>query len=158
LTACLVVALAACGGGGGSTHHAPESLRLLMRKGDALPGGLVVNTVESARLADDGSVVVIASDAGTPAINGVYLRHPSGAFDLIFDQNSPLAQGLALTDIAQLLVAPTGEATFKEGGSHIDQETVFSYANGQLTRLASALPPALPTGFRKLGELISGHA
>jgi hypothetical protein len=156
LTACLVVALAACGGGGSSSPKAPETMQLLMRKGDTLPGGLVVNTVESARLTNDGTAFVIASDAGTPAINGVYLRRPSGEFDLVLDQSSPLAQGLAMTDIAQLLVSPTGEATFKEGGNHIDQETIFSYAGGQLSRLASALPPSLPSGFRKLGDIRLG--
>lgn len=153
LTAVLVTTLAACGGGGSSSPKAPDALQILMSKGDTMPGGLVVNNVESARLANDGTVVAINSDAGTPAINGVYLRHPDGNLDRILDRNTPLAQGLALTDVGQLLVTPTGEVTFKEGGNNIDRETVFSYANGQLSRLASALDPVVPPGFRKLGEM-----
>jgi hypothetical protein len=124
-----------------------------MRKGDTMPGGLVVNNVESARLANDGTIAVIASQASTPVVNGVYLRHPGGNLDRILDENTPLAQGLTLTEVGQLLVTPTGEVTFKEGGNNIDRETVFSYADGQLTRLASALDPVLPAGFRKLGEM-----
>lgn len=156
LVAGLMVTLAACGGGGSDSPKAPETLQLIMRRGDTMPGGLVVNSVESARMANDRSVVAIASQAGTPAINGVYLRKPSGEFDLLLDDNSPLASGLAMTDVAQLLVSPTGEATFKEGGNRLDRETVFSFANGVVSRLAGALPPQQPNGFRKLGEMRLG--
>lgn len=152
----LALSVAACGGGGSDAPRAPESLQLLMRRGDTMPGGLVVNSVESARMAADRSVVVIASQAGTPTLNGVYRRDPSGNFELLLDPGSPLAQGLAMTDVAQLLMSPTGEASFKEGGNRIDHETVFSYANGQVSRLASALDPVLPPGFRKLGEMRLG--
>jgi len=157
LAAVLVLGFAACGGGGGDDPpKAPETLQLIMRRGDTMPGGLVVNSVESARMANDRSVVAIASQSGTPAINGVYLRKPSGEFDRVMDQSSSLAAGLAMTDVAQLLVSPTGETTFKEGGNRIDRETVFSYVNGQLTRLAGGVAPQLPTGFRKLGEMRVG--
>lgn len=156
LAATLVVALAACGGGGDDPPKAPESLQLIMRRGDTMPGGLVVNAVESARMANDRSVIAIASQAGTPAVNGVYLRKPSGEFDLVMDQSSPLAQGLTMTDVAQLLMSPSGEATFKEGGNRLDRETVFSWANGQTSRLAGASAPAQPAGFRKLGEMRVG--
>lgn len=155
--ACLIVAsLAACGGGGDDPPKAPESLQLLMRRGDTMPGGLVVNSVESARIANDRSVVVIASQSGTPATNGVYLRKPDGEYDLILDQRSPLAAGLSMTSVAQLLLSATGEATFKEGGNRLDRETVFSWVNGNLSRLASGLEPKAPFGFRKLGELRLG--
>ncbi|MEW6272434.1 MAG: hypothetical protein AB1689_24390 [Thermodesulfobacteriota bacterium] len=144
--------LAACGGGGDDAPNAPETLQLLMRRGDTMPGGLVVNQVESARMGADGSVIVIASRAGTPVVNGVYRRRPNGEYDLLLDENSPLAQGLTLTDVAQLLMAPTGEATFKEGGNRLDREHVFYFDGGQTTRLAGA-NPAAPPGFRKLGEM-----
>jgi len=158
LAACLVVAsFAACGGGGGDDPpKAPESLQLLMRRGDNMPGGLTVNSVESARMANDRSIVAIASQSGTPVTNGVYLRRPNGDFDLILDGGSPLASGLTLTDVAGLLMSPTGEATFKEGGNRLDRETVFSFANGSLSRLASGLDPKVPSDFRKLGELRLG--
>jgi hypothetical protein len=159
LVACAVLSLAACGGGGGSgtdTPKTPEGIQLLMRRGDEMPGGLVVNSVESARMANDGTVVAIASQAGTPAINGVYRRRPSGQFDLVLDQGSPLAAGLAMTDVAQLLVSTTGEAVFKEGGNRIKAETVFYYDGGQTLRLAGAAAPTTPTGFEKLGELRLG--
>jgi hypothetical protein len=156
LAAFVLASLAACGGGGDDPPKAPESLQLLMRRGDTMPGGLVINTVESARLAADQSVIAIASRTGTPSRNGVYLRRPGGGFELILDENSTMAQGLAMTEVGQLLMAPTGEATFKEGGNRLDRETVFSWANGQLTRLAGALEPRLPPDFRKLGELRNG--
>ena len=160
LVACAVLTLAACGGGGGgndtSTPKPPEGIQLLMKRGDEMPGGLVVNSVESARMSNDRTVVAIASQAGTPAINGVYLRKTSGEFDLILDQNSNLAQGLAMTDLAQLLVSSTGDAVFKEGGNRLDRETVFSYANGRTSRLAGASAPQTPQGFRKLGEIRLG--
>ena len=159
LSAVLALSLAACGGGGGNGDDppkTPETLQLLMKRGDTMPGGLVVNSVESARMSNDRTVVAIASQSGTPAINGVYLRKPSGEFDLVLDQNSALASGLAMTDVAQLLVSPTGEAVFKEGGNRLDRETVFSFASGQTTRLAGALDPQQPSGFRKLGEIRLG--
>lgn len=161
LVACAVLSLAACGGGGGSGNNpdppkAPEGIQLLMKRGDEMPGGLVVNSVESARMSNDRSVVAIASQAGTPAVNGVYLRKPNGEFDLVLDQNSDLAQGLAMTSVSQLLVSPTGEAVFKEGGNFLDRETVFSWANGRTSRLAGAADPRTPQGFRKLGEIRLG--
>jgi hypothetical protein len=150
----LVLALAACGGGGGSsTPKAPDALQVVVNKGDTMPGGFVVNNVESARMANDGTVAVIVSDASTPAVNAVFLRHPDGSLERVLDQNTPLAQGLTLTQVGQLLITPTGEVTFKDGGNNIDHETVFSYANGHLTRLASALDPVTPPGFRKLGDM-----
>lgn len=156
LAAFLLASFAACGGGGDDPPKAPEALQLIMRRGDTMPGGLVVNSVESARMANDRSVVAIASQSGTPAVNGVYRRRPGGDYDLILDQNSPLAAGLAMTDVAGLLLSPTGEATFKEGGNRLDRETVFSWVNGGLSRLAGGLAPQLPAGFRKLGELRLG--
>ena len=161
LVACAVLSLAACGGGGGSGNDPdppkpPEGIQLLMKRGDEMPGGLVVNSVESARMSNDRTVVAIASQAGTPAINGVYLRKTNGEFDLILDQGSSLAQGLSMTSVSQLLVSPTGEAVFKEGGNFLDRETVFSWENGRTSRLAGALDPRTPQGFRKLGEIRLG--
>jgi len=154
--ACAVLSFSACGGGGDDAPKTPETLQLLLRRGDTMPGGLVVNSVESARMSNDRTVVVIASQSGTPAINGVYRRDPGGRFDLVLDESSALASGLAMTDVAQLLVSPTGEAVFKEGGNRIDRETVFSFANGRTTRLAGGPDPQQPAGFRKLGELRLG--
>ena len=74
LSAVLALSLAACGGGGGNGDDppkTPETLQLLMKRGDTMPGGLVVNSVESARMSNDRTVVAIASQSGTPAINGV---------------------------------------------------------------------------------------
>ena len=50
----------------------------------------------------------------------------------------------------------TGEAVFKEGGNRLDNETIFSWVEGRTTRLAGALAPRLPDGFRKLGEIRLG--
>src|SRR5690606_29118409 len=90
---------------------------------------------------------------GTPTVNGVYRRRPNGDYDLLLDENSPLAQGLTMTSVAQLLMAPTGEATFKEGGNRLDGETVFYFDGSRTFRLAGARNPQQPPGFRKLGEL-----
>lgn len=161
LVACTVLSLAACGGGGGGGNtpdppDAPDGIQLLMKRGDEMPGGFVVNSVESARMSNDGTVVAIASQGGTPAINGVFQRRTNGEFDRVLDQNSDLAAGLAMTDLAQLLVSTTGEAVFKEGGNRLKAETVFYYANGQTDRLAGAAAPTIPSGFEKLGELRLG--
>lgn len=156
IAAGLLLTAAACGGGGDDAPKAPDRMQLIVRRGDTMPGGLVVNSVESARLANDQSMAVIASRVGSPAVNGVYLRRPSGEFEKILDENSPEASGLPLTAVTQLLISSMGNVVFKEGDNRLDGETVFAYAGGQVLRFAGALDPQGPPGFRKLGEMRLG--
>lgn len=151
LVVLVAAGLAACGGGD-DAPKAPDSLQLLLKDGDTLPGGFLVNTVESAKMSLDRTVSVIASRAGTPVVNAVFLRHPNGNFELVLDENSPQAQGLSLTQVGQLLMSQTGEVTFKVG-NRLDQEAIFYYAGGQLSLLAGTQGGGTPEGFRKLGEL-----
>jgi hypothetical protein len=157
-TACFSVAAAAmvgCGGGGGDDNPpAPSSIQVLLRDGDTLPGGFEVNTIESASMAADRSVAVIASEPGTPALNGVFVRSPGGSVTTVMTPADP-PEGLPLTTVRNLDMASTGEVTF-EVGDQLDQDGVFFFQNGQLSTLVRTNPGATPPDFRLLGELALG--
>lgn len=144
------VLAASCGGGGDSNPPAPETLRVVMRDGDTLPGGFSVNTIESANMAADQTIAVIASEPGTPAQNGVFVVSPSGGVTTIMSPSSP-PEGLSLTTVRNLIMSPTGEVTF-EVGDQLDSDGVF-YWDGELKTLARTEPGTTPEGFRILGEI-----
>lgn len=144
-------AIAGCGGGGGDNPPAPSNIQVILRDGDTLPGGFSVNTIESANMASDRSVAVIASEPGTPALNGVFVISPDGNVSTVMTPASP-PEGLSLTTVRNLEMASTGEVTF-EVGDDFGADGVFFYRNGELTTLARTQPNETPAGFRILGEL-----
>ena len=145
---------AGCGGGGDDNPPAPSSIQVLLRDGDTLPGGFFVNNVESANMAADRSVAVIASESGTPALNGVFVISAGGDVTTLMTPDNP-PEGLALTTVRNLDMSSTGEVTF-EVGDQLDSDGVFLYSNGQLSTLARTNPGATPADFRILGELALG--
>ena len=58
-----------------------------MKRGDEMPGGLVVNSVESARMSNDRTVVAVdRRRPARPRSTACTLRKTNGQFDLILDQ------------------------------------------------------------------------
>lgn len=152
--AVLALLFASCGGKGGSNPPVPEKVRVLLRDGDTLPGGFFVNTIESAQMALDRSIAVIASEPGSPAQNGVFSISPDGTIRSILTPANP-PEGLTLTRVRNLVMARTGEFTF-EVGDQLDADGVFYVSNGQLQTVARTEPGATPPGFRILGEIRIG--
>jgi hypothetical protein len=142
-------AMASCGGGG--SNNAPSTTQVLLKDGDTLPGNFSVATVESANMSNDRTVAVIASNPGTPALNGVFLRSPNGAFQTVLSPDSTLPDGLSLTRVGKLTMSADGDFSFDLGGE-LDDEAVFLYSNGALSLAARTDPGSTPAGFRILGE------
>ncbi len=145
-----LLGVAACGGGGGRPP-APDALQVLLRDGDTLPGGFEIATIESANMAADRSVAVIASGPGVPAENGVFLLEPGGRVRTIMAPSTP-PEGLTLTTVRNMAMAQTGEVVF-EVGDELDFDGVFFYGGGELRTVARTEPGTTPPGFRILGEL-----
>ena len=144
-----VALLASCGGGG--NDNAPSTVQVLLKDGDTLPGNFTVATVESANMANDRTVAVIASQPGTPALNGVFLRSPDGGIQPILTPASTLPDGLTLTKVGKLAMSTDGDFSFDLGGQ-LDNEAVFLYSKGTLSIAARTDPGSTPPGFRVLGE------
>ncbi len=151
LLATFLALLASCGGGGSDAPKASWRLQTLLRDGDSLPGDFEIDTIESANLADEGTIALIASQPGTPKLNGVFLRAPGGEITPILTPGSAAAEGLSLTTVRNLQVSGTGEASFEVGGA-IDDDALLLYSGGRLTILARTEPGTTPEGFRLLGE------
>ena len=155
-----VVALAsltvfACGGGGDDPPPTPSALQILARDGDTFPGSFEVGTIESAKMSDDGSVAIIASERATPSLNGVFLRSPSGSLRSIIKPNSPLGEGLSFADIRSLSMSPRGEFAF-EVGNRLDDDGLFYWNGEELSVLARTAPGQSPNDFRVLGAMRVG--
>jgi hypothetical protein len=148
------VLAASCGGGGGENPPAPETLRVVLRDGDTLPGGFLISTIESANMSADQRIAVIASEPGSepgaPGQNGVFVISPSGDVTTVMSPASP-PEGLSLTTVRNLIMAPTGEVTF-EVGDQLDDDGVFYY-DGELKTVARTEPGTTPPGFKILGEI-----
>ena len=140
----------ACGGGG-DTPKAPSSVQVLLKDGDTLPGGFVVNTVESANMSNDRTVAVIASQPGTPTLNGVFVRDPGGGIEPILLPSDPLPDGISLTTVRNMVISGTNDVSF-EAGAELDNDSVFLYSNRRLSLIARTGPDSTPAGFRILGE------
>lgn len=146
----LLLALVGCGGGGGSNRPA-SPFEILLSDGDTLPGGFLVGTIESANMANDRSVAIIASQPGTPAINGVFLRRPTGAVTPILTADSELPEGLSLVTVRNLAMSGGGDVSF-ELGARLDDDALYLFSGGRLDLLARTAPGATPPGFQILGE------
>jgi len=146
----LGLVLAACGGGGGGgSNSAPSNVQVLLNDGDVLPGSFTIGTIEEANMADDRSVVLIASVPSLPANRGVFLRTPDGNVQPILTPATQIPAGVSLPTLHNPGMCPTGEFVFSGGGG-LDTDSVFLYANGQLSVLAAA--GQTPPGFRILGD------
>jgi hypothetical protein len=149
LSLLLGLTLAACGGGGGGSGSTPSNVQVLLNDGDVLPGNFTVGTIEEANMADDRSVVLIASVPSLPADRGVFLRTPDGNVQPVLTPATQIPAGVSLPTLHNPSMAPTGEFVFS-AGSGLDSDTLFLYANGQLDVLAAA--GQTPPGFRILGD------
>src|SRR5262245_6440526 len=116
----IAAAIAAGCGGGGGNPPAPSNIQVLLRDGDTLPGGFQVNTIESANMAADRSVALIASEPGSPALNGVFVISAGGNISTLMTPDNP-PDGLALTTVRNLDMSATGEVTF-EVGDQLDSD------------------------------------
>jgi hypothetical protein len=143
----LLLAAAACGGGGGGSSSG--ALQVLIRNGDVLPGNFTVGNIEEANIGDDHSVALIASSSGVNADRGIFLRVPGGDIQPVVSPATQVPQGVALSTLHNLVMAPTGEFIF-QAGSGLDSDSLFVFANGQVSTLAA--PGQTPAGFRILGD------
>lgn len=150
LVASAIFLVAACGGGGGGKASSP--FQVLLSDGDTLPGGFEVATIESANMADDRSVAFIASQPGTPSLNGVFLRRPTGAIDSILTPEDELPDGLSLVTARNLVMSGSGTVSF-ELGARLNDDAVFLYTDqGGLDLVARTAPGATPPDFQLLGQ------
>jgi len=150
--ALLSLVLASCGGGGGGGGSDPEGgPQILLADGATLPGDFLVNTIESAALANDGSVAVIASQAGTPPLNAIFLRSPSGSVQPILTPSSALPEDLTLVTMRNLVMTGGGDFSFEIGGK-LDDDAVYLWSGGRLSLVARTSPGSTPPGFQLLGD------
>lgn len=152
-SALVVSLLASCGGGGGGGGGSDPSggPQILLADGATLPGDFVVNTIEAAALSNDRSVAVIASEAGTPPLNAIFLRSPSGSVQPILTPSSTLPEGLSLVTMRNLVMDGSGDFSFEIGG-RLDDDAVYLWSGGRLSLVARTAPGATPTGFQLLGD------
>ncbi|MFM7736152.1 MAG: hypothetical protein ACKPBU_09290 [Alphaproteobacteria bacterium] len=150
----LVPLLSSCGGGGGGGgggNDPADAPQLLLADGATLPGGFLVNTIESAALANDRSVAVIASEAGSPPLNGIFLRASSGSVQPILTPSSSLPDGLSLVTMRNLVMDGGGDFSFEIGGQ-LDDDAVYLWSAGRLSLVARTAPGETPPGFQLLGD------
>jgi len=149
------VFIASCGGGGGGGGGSSSSTQILLTDGQTLPGDFTIGTIEEANMAADRSIALIASTPTLPADRGVFLRHPNGDIDPVLSPITQVPPGVSLPTLCDVTMASTGEFIFQAGsvcspGNHmLDDDTLFLFANGQLSVLAQA--GSTPSGFRILG-------
>ena len=149
--AALSLVMVGCGGGD-DPPPTPSALQVLAKDGDVFPGGFEVGTIESAEMAEDGTVAIIASERATPSFNGVFLRSPSGDLSEVLGADSPLAEGLSFGTVRNLSVAATGEFAFQVG-DQLDQDGLFYWDGSSVSALARTAPGQTPDGFRVLGAV-----
>jgi hypothetical protein len=100
-------------------------------------------------MADDRSVSLIASPPSGGTDRGIFLRSASGEIQPIASPATQVLQGIDLSTLHNLEMAPTGEFIF-QSGSGLDSDGLFLFSNGQLSTLAVA--GQTPAGFRILGD------
>ena len=147
----LVVACGGGSGGGGGGGTPDTGPKVLLQDGAELPGGFVVNTIESAALSNDRSIALIASESGTPPLNGIFLRRPAGEIQPILTPSSTLPEGLTLVIARNLVMSGAGDFSFELGGQ-LDDDAVYLYSGGRLSLVARTAPDATPAGFQLLGD------
>ena len=140
------------GGGGGDPPPTPDKLRVLARDGNTFPGEFRVGTIESAKMSDDRTVAIIASERATPSRNGVFLRSPDGGMRSVLTVGDSRAEGLSFANVRNLSMAPTGEFAF-EVGNELDNDGLFFWNGSELSTLARTPPGETPDGFRTLGAM-----
>lgn len=152
----LALGAASCGGGGGGNNEdpppTPSKLKVLARDGNTFPGDFQVQTIESANMSDDQTVAIIASESGTPSLNGVFLRSPNGQIRRILTPGDSRAEGLSFASVRNPEMAATGEFAF-EVGNQLDNDGLFLWDGNELQTLARTAPGETPEGFRILGAL-----
>ena len=131
----LVVACGGGSGGGGGGGTPDTGPKVLLQDGAELPGGFVVNTIESAALSNDRSIALIASESGTPPLNGIFLRRPAGEIQPILTPSSTLPEGLTLVIARNLVMSGAGDFSFELGGQ-LDDDAVYLYSGGRLSLVA----------------------
>lgn len=161
-TAALALAAHACGGGGGGgggnnaePPKTPDKLRVVARDGQTFPGGFNVNTIESANMADDRTISIIASNDATPTENAVFVRTASGQIRRVLGPGDSIAQGLSFSTVRNMSMAPTGEFVF-EVGNELDKDGVFLWNGSSIEVVARTGANAVPEGFRISGALRVG--
>lgn len=146
----IAVGVASCGSGD-EVAPVPERLKILLRDGDVLPGDFEILSIESANMAADRSVAVIASRTGLPSLNGVFRIAPEGSVSTVLTPESPAGQGLSFGTVRNLAMADTGEFAF-EVGDQIDNDGLF-YFDGTTTTVAITGSDGPLPGFEILGEM-----
>jgi hypothetical protein len=146
-----VATLSACAKKG-EPPPVPEGLQILLQDGDILAGGFEILSIESANMAADRSISLIASRTGLPSLNGVFYRTPSGEMRTILTPESEQAGNLSFTTVRNLTMAQTGEFAFQVG-NRLDDDGLF-YSDGEtLFTIATTDSDDILEGFRLLGEL-----
>ena len=157
LSVVVAAAATACGGGSGGSGGGdqpapvPEGVQVLLQDGATLPGGFLVETIESAKLAADRSVALIASKSGIDPENGVFVRASDGQVRAVLTPNVGDSGGLPLTVVRNLLMASTGEVGF-EVGDQLDADSFYVFDGEVLHQVAHTAEGGTPAGFRVLGE------
>ncbi len=167
-----LLTLVACGGGGGSDDGTsnnvpspapsripvdppvtnprnPSTARIALENGDRAIDGFVVGNIEDAALAADGSLALIAA-AEQGDQRAVLRLDEEGTLRTIFDEtNAP--DGIDLTTLTRLRMAPTGEIVFQSGAG-LDTDQLHLALEDDVQTIAG-LEGATAPDFRILGDV-----